>query len=441
MKRYFLFIILLVSLSAVAQEKTFYGKVLDRDSNTPIQGVYLIVGRAPITFTDENGIFEFNANIQDERVILLSHLSYNPLSIDINKLTSDTNCIFLEKRYQLLSEITISSNKTRTIVKKAHKQFIKNHRPFSYWAQSNYKQLIRHQGKCRSYLETDGYAFMPEIDRLVFKGAPHIVPLHLRRSREDPILQQFCYVDRKKISLLLAPRIFESNCDEFAFFERIHPLGRFNFKDYVFQKDTIEKSIDNYVLIFKPKKNGFSAIGWWIHDIAGKIWIDKQTFNIKKISVVFNRDIIRFNQVQVDYSTIGGTIYPMNVEMKVAYNFFNQHKQREKLYAEFELTFQKIDNTPRANYMKQKNSHYYVIDTLIEDLDYEPEYWRGHKLDDKWRCCLSETSNAGLDNEFIKGAKQKARDKSCWRYKSYNEEYRENGRAFAQKMKTDLNLK
>jgi hypothetical protein len=283
---------------------------------------------------------------------------------------------------------------------------------------------------------------VPEVDNMVWKGEPSIVPLHLRRTSEDSILQKFCYRNHVKSSLLLAAGMAKFSCGEYAFFERIHPLGRFNFNDFYFLLDTIEDNVKDYVLIYKSKESGFGVVGWWINGASGKIWIDRQTLNIKKIEGVYNRGQNKYNQIQVDYLSLNGIIYPKSIQLGIIHNDQKGKGQKEKLYVDCELTFQKINNIPRQNYMKAKNKIPYRMSTVLSDFEYDPVYWSQYPCDrHKWMNCLSELSNENLNYVFEMGAKQKMWDKDCWGYDYYTGEYRESSLQFIKQMKKDLNLK
>ena len=81
-------VLLLVSLSAFAQEKTISGKVID-NSGLPLPGVSVIVkGTSQGTSSDFDGIYQFKANINAESVLVFSYVGMITAEEKINGRTT-----------------------------------------------------------------------------------------------------------------------------------------------------------------------------------------------------------------------------------------------------------------------------------------------------------------------------------------------------------------
>lgn len=424
-----------------SQEKIYYGKVVDFKTNEPIPGVYLMLNGTPFSYTSDKGFFKLSCNPDNVKEIVFHHLSFETDSIALVKLKADTTTIGLKEKYNELLEVSVSPIRIQSLLKKAHQQFVKTYRPDYYWAQSHYKQSISSDGKPGGYLECVGYTYLPLPHPKAWPGTLLMVPEELRRTRENTnILISDSKKDKSDV-LQLGPMMVSSNFSEYAFFERIHPLAKFDFNNYEFKFDSIEVDNDNeYVLVFKQKKNIFFIGGWPIMGSSGKIWLDRESLAIRKISSTFYRTV-RTIQTEVTYYTIEGIIYPENIKMNMLYNFDDAEESLKKLFLEFELGFIKIDPTAVPNNQKLKSDLEYNIACITTEFDYHPAFWAQYKTEENWAGIINELCYGDQDSEFYFGAKEPIFSKNDPYYKAHTGKMKESSLQFVEQMKRDLKLK
>ena len=440
-KFFVLFLAVLCSGEVSSQETIFLGKVVDKKTNEPIPGVYLMLHGNPVSFTDDKGVFELSCDPSKDKELVFSHITFETDSIPITKLRADTSKIKLKEKYIGLNEVTIVSDRFRSLIKRVHKHFVKTYRPFCYWAQSDFKQSISFQGEPCGYIECVGYTFMPVPDPMVWRGVFSIVPQELRRTPENPIVLNAVNKRLKSIYFQLGPSKIYRNLGEFGFFERLHPLARFDFNNYEFKFDSIESNNnEDYVFYFKQTKKMITVGGWPLMGSTGKIWIDRESLDIRKITSTFYRTI-RAVQTEVSYITIDGITYPKKIKMNILHNLKDAKKSINKLYSEVEIDFLKIDSTPRHNYSRGKYKLEYNVATIIADYDYHPLFWNQYPAKGKWGKFIKEVTHGNENNEFSLGAKEPIFRKDGPYYKEHTGILKESSLKFVEQMKKDLNLK
>ena len=428
---------------ASSQERVFYGKVVDDKTKEPVPGVYLVRNGVPVSFTNENGIFELSCDTSEGKNIIFQHLAYEPDSIELSKLTVDTVRIGLKEKTVGLQEVSVSSERIQSLLKKAHKQFVKTYRPFCYWAQSHYKQSLSYNGEPVGYLECAGYTFVPVPDPMPWQGVFLVVPQELRRTRENPVLLEINKMLTENRFLQMGPFSVISNLTEYAFFERIHPLAKFDFNNYEFRFDSTESNYSNeYVLAFRQKKKVIAIGGWPLTGSAGKIWLDRDSLTIRRIESTFYRSV-RTIQTEVSYTTIDGITYPEKIKLNSLHNPGEKKESLKKLYSEIELNFLEIDSTPRFNYgdFRKKDHTTYKLCYVASDYAYHPDFWNQYPAKDKWYRFINEVSHGDPDNEFYLGAKEPIFSKKDPYYKKHTGIMKEQSLQFVEQMKKDLNLK
>jgi hypothetical protein len=435
------FLIVFFSIQLNGQEKKLVGKIIDKKTKEPIPGTYVNMNSIPVTFSDENGVFELSGQQIERADVTFTHLAYEPKTVSTKRLKDDTTSIEMSEKLFGLGEIIVVQENTKSLVKKIHKHFEDSYRPYCYWTQSHYQQKILLRGLIKGYLEIAGYTFMPIPESHVWRGAPHTVPIELRRTREDNIISKLFY--KRHCIFHQAGSTFLDK-GEFAFFERIHPLGKFNFNDYEFRLDTTETSPDNqYVLNYKQNKKSFSVVGWPIFGSVGKIWIDRNALDILKINSEFNQGNNEFIRIEVDYLNIDRFIYPKAIKTSTVFNKSNGSKLQEKVLVVSELTFLHIDTEKRPNY-QLPGKHYaeYLLPTIVPDYSYHPLYWKKNfPFIGEWKNIVDQLSNGNYDEEFSLGAKEEIFIKGGWGYEEYTGSLKESSLKFVEQMKTDLKLK
>lgn len=427
------FIVILTSgvcLSSMAQSHKYIGKIVEKGNGSPVAGVYILLNHIPVTFTNLNGIFDIEAFPSD--TISIRHLIYKSFKINCSELSQDTNFIQLENSIFELPEVRINIETTRSIIKKAHKLFRKHYRTSSFWAKSHYRQLVSYQEKYRSYMECSGYTFLPAPDHNVYSYQLCQIPFEIRKSREDPVLTQAW---KEKGGLLLITPSYPEEGGEFPFLEYIHPLGNFHHGSYHFRRDTLGDHTD-LVFLFRQKKSGFSVGGWWINRCCGKIYLNPQTYQLKKLECLFYKED-KLNQIEVSYCEKNKALFPQNIKMEYTHP---SRSNGSKTFVDSEYDFSWFDTIQRPNYKRMTGDYNFLI--AILDLPYRPAFWKAYPLQGKWKKGMQELCpDNNTDEEFQKGAQQKFIDKT---YKYYHyltkEKLLQPHKQLIEQLKKDLNI-
>lgn len=428
----FTILLLLVSFSAAPQSRKYIGKIIEKGSKTPVAGVYILQNNIPVTFTDLNGVFMIKAQAMD--TLCIRHLIYKQIRINCAELGQDTNYIIVENSIFELPEIQINIENTRSIIKKACKLFQKHYRSYSFWAKSHYHQLVSYQGKYRSYIECSGYTFFPALNQNIYSGQVCQIPFEIRRSREDSVLTQAW---KEKGRLLISP-VFVEYGGDFPFLEYIHPLGKFHHREYFFRKDTLENHQD-MVILFKQKSNGFDVGGWRINRCSGKLYLDPQTYQLKKMVCLFYKTD-KLNQIEIDYCKKSKNLFLQNVKMEYTYIENPLSPSDSKTFIDSEYHFSEIDTTRRPDYKELTLN--YMFQSAIMNLPYHPSFWQSYPLQGKWKEGMQELCpDQNMEEEFRKGSQQNLFNKTH-KYYFYisSAKHLQKQKQFIGQLKKDLNI-
>jgi hypothetical protein len=115
MKYLFTLTIVLLSIHSVAQERAFYGRVIDKDTKKGIP--YCMVkarDRNEGVYTDEQGKFSFTSNLDSAKIFLFYCLGYGKIELPANKLSRDSILVEMQKESFSLKEVTVKKGKKRT---------------------------------------------------------------------------------------------------------------------------------------------------------------------------------------------------------------------------------------------------------------------------------------------------------------------------------------
>ncbi|UKM65095.2 carboxypeptidase-like regulatory domain-containing protein [Flavobacteriaceae bacterium GSB9] len=103
-------ILFLITFSAISQN--IAGKVLDHQTNLPIEGVSIHVKNIKKgTVSDQNGFFQLKFNIKANDSILFSHVNYIPKTITLSNLRKKGFDILLIKKTENLNPVIINPQK------------------------------------------------------------------------------------------------------------------------------------------------------------------------------------------------------------------------------------------------------------------------------------------------------------------------------------------
>lgn len=439
-----LFLICLVSQSLLAQKINCSGKLLDKNSRIPIFGVALTLDNNVVCYSDESGNFAFESDkTNTNKSVTFSHVSYVPVSILVSAFEKGTQTIVLTENTFELKEVVIARIKKipqKDILKIAMKQFKSNYRTAPYWSAMNYKQTILNNGVPNGYLECDGHIFMQGKEKNPWVYSM-IIPNQMRRINEDPKLVELDYYQGKgkpNPYIYIGSVTMRNHWLYYRQFEVMHPLSSEGKKYFDFKVDetSYRNDSDYFVVHFTQKKN-MRFGGWTTRYMNGKLWINKEDFNLQKINTSFGYDKFTFNQYIVDYTLIENKLYPGKIEFN-NYNYRNANNQISNLVKNGTITFTKIDIVPRKNYSKLYVN--YVNYNVHEN--YDKKYWKTQPLEDiKYKNHLMTIlGNTDWETAFETSAKQREYKENSVIPEAIK--YFENYRIELEKiMKRDLNLK
>lgn len=111
MKYFLLFITSLISFHAFAQERFFYGRVVDQKKNGIPFCIVEAKDRYEGVYCDEQGVFSFYANTDSIKVLMFYVIGYLKKEISVQNLANDSIIIELQEQPINLKEITIFPKK------------------------------------------------------------------------------------------------------------------------------------------------------------------------------------------------------------------------------------------------------------------------------------------------------------------------------------------
>ena len=108
MKYQLLVVFLFMAFNSFAQERAFFGKVIDKDTKEGIPfSVVKAKDRNEGIYTDENGRFAFTSNTDSAKSFIFYCLGYARQELQANQLSSDSIVVELRKQYSNLGEVVI----------------------------------------------------------------------------------------------------------------------------------------------------------------------------------------------------------------------------------------------------------------------------------------------------------------------------------------------
>src|ERR1700722_9058060 len=114
MKHLLFLLTIIISLSSFAQEKQFFGKVIDAEKKVGIPFcVVKAKDRNEGVYTDENGRFSFTSNTDSVKSFIFYSLGYARREIPVEQLSTDSITVELQKEYTNLKETVIVANRGR----------------------------------------------------------------------------------------------------------------------------------------------------------------------------------------------------------------------------------------------------------------------------------------------------------------------------------------
>ncbi|MCL3779241.1 carboxypeptidase-like regulatory domain-containing protein [Prolixibacteraceae bacterium JC049] len=374
---FFLSCFIILLFCGTLKAKNYSGIVLDKHTKKPIPGVYILINKIPVSYTNIEGQFTLSGNFDTRTKLSFSHLLYMEKTIPLSRFTDKALRIKLKEQQNNLNEVTVSAIELKNILKKAHKNFKKNYSPFHYWTPSHLVQTMNYNGNYTSYTEATGYTYLtPIMYKIWWHNSPMTIPRKARRAYSDDFVESSSKNYSGPNKFLHRMYIGSERYLNYhvACFNRIHPLGRFNFRDYIFSLDSSPDSLQ-YFIRFKTKPKGFNASEWHFGFSEGWFKLDKSDFSIKKICAVFNYGRRKQQvEIKIDYVSKEKNVLPENIS--VSQVLFSKDRQ-DKVITSLELNFHDLDNIYLSDNLTKKNFYWGYRNWLFyEKLEFNPSDWK-----------------------------------------------------------------
>ncbi len=146
-RKVFLFIALLISMNGIAQN--IKGLVLDMETKMAVPYASIQINSYRGTITNEEGYFSIDISDYSPKVLIISSMGYEPLSLPVTELTDELNTITLKQAVIALNEVLVQ-NKMPTaedIIRQ-----VNNALPINYDKEYRRYQMFYRQ---TSYMEFD----------------------------------------------------------------------------------------------------------------------------------------------------------------------------------------------------------------------------------------------------------------------------------------------
>ncbi len=104
-KIFLLLIIIFISANSIAQKKSIFGQIVDKETHNPLKGAsILVIGTTEGTITNDSGYFELSADYKNS-IVRISYMGYKSLDIKLTKKKQPL--VELEKELLLFPEMNI----------------------------------------------------------------------------------------------------------------------------------------------------------------------------------------------------------------------------------------------------------------------------------------------------------------------------------------------
>jgi flagellar basal body-associated protein FliL len=382
MKGGIVILLILFAQLLTAQNTSYSGTLINKETQKPIFGATISVNNRMITFSDEAGKFQFEfAKAKKDSYVQIAHQSYETDSILLKKLVKKEVTIRLVEKFENLDEIVIKASLDLTkkeIVKRAVKTFGESNRKKSYWSSINYKQTLLHQGTAQAYYEMEGHALMVGENNYIF-SKPLVIPDQIRRTREHQQVTNLMKWEANKDHLKVSHFIARGNLISFRCFEVFHPLRKNKKRLFDFKIEKIEEINDRkyYVIHYKAKNRIYENRRF--NRVNGQLWIDKEDFTLYKSTVGFDFDRIHYEYLQVQYEQYDGVIYPVEIYNEEYRYKNNKNQDISNVIIKRLSTFDTIDFEERGHY---KGLDLFMAGYITADV-YNQDYWAQRPIDNE----------------------------------------------------------
>lgn len=388
-KHLVLFVALMFVGSLVAQANftEFYGKVVDKNSNRPLEAVSLSIANKNIgTVTNSEG--DFVLKIPNEYLnaqLSVNLLGYNPYVIDLYDLPKTDALIEMVQVVTQLSEVSISAYKdAKALVEKVFKNKIKNVEDRTINMTAFYRETIKRRNRNVSLTEAVVNILKQPCDVPV-KDA---ISLNKARKSTD-------YKRLDTLSMKLQGGPFSAiYMDIMKYPDYIFDENFSNYKFTFSEPSTInDKKV--YVVRFEPINNALNII------YTGKLFIDVETLALVSADYALDlRNKRRTKNLLVRKKPRDIIVYPVVAEYKVNYKFngdkwyygysnlflkFKVNKKRSlfnKVYtlsSEMAVTDWQVANSENRFKMRDRLRPTVIIADAISGFS-DPDFWGQYNL-------------------------------------------------------------
>lgn len=112
MKNILSFLAIIAAFHSFAQERAYFGKVVDKERKKRIPyAVIQVKDRNEGTYSDDNGVFGLSLRNDSATALIVSCLGYKKQEIPLSRFTADTMTIALEREYSTLKQVVFKGKK------------------------------------------------------------------------------------------------------------------------------------------------------------------------------------------------------------------------------------------------------------------------------------------------------------------------------------------
>lgn len=327
--RYLFFLIALFIVTPLISQTgftEFYGKVVKKNSNKPLEAVSLSLSNKNIgTVTNRDGRFVLkvpNEYLGERLVVNL--LGYNPYSVKLSDLPKKEIVVELVQVVTQLSEVSISAYKdARVLVERVFKNKLDNFEKRSVNMTAFYRETIKRRNRNVSLTEA-----VLDISKQSYSAISRD-KIEIRKARKSTDYKK---LDTLSVKLQGGP-FSAIYMDVMKYPEYIFDENFGNYK-FTFREPTTINNKNVYVVNFKPINSALNIF------YTGELYIDVQSLAL--VSAEYKMDLSnkkRTKNLLVRKKPRSIIVYPVEANYKVDYNYSDGkwYYGYSKMYLKFKV--------------------------------------------------------------------------------------------------------
>lgn len=327
--RYLFFLIALFIVTPLISQTgftEFYGKVVKKNSNKPLEAVSLSLSNKNIgTVTNRDGRFVLkvpNEYLGERLVVNL--LGYNPYSVKLSDLPKKDIVVELVQVVTQLSEVSISAYKdARVLVERVFKNKLDNFEKRSVNMTAFYRETIKRRNRNVSLTEA-----VLDISKQSYSAISRD-KIEIRKARKSTDYKK---LDTLSVKLQGGP-FSAIYMDVMKYPEYIFDENFGNYK-FTFREPTTINNKNVYVVNFKPINSALNIF------YTGELYIDVQSLAL--VSAEYKMDLSnkkRTKNLLVRKKPRSIIVYPVEANYKVDYNYSDGkwYYGYSKMYLKFKV--------------------------------------------------------------------------------------------------------